>query len=123
MLNNFDKKAKPFKVPENYFENLNKEIMVKIPDKKRVKIMPLWKKTLPWVAVAAASIGIIFYSGILNPTIESGNSTMPNTNLASTSDQLSSSISAKIDEDEFYEYIENETTESAYKDMFYNDYN
>lgn len=48
MLDNFDKSKKPFKVPENYFENFNNRIMDQLPSKEepKAKIVPLWRKGL-----------------------------------------------------------------------------
>ena len=67
MLNsaeNIDNKN-PFKVPENYFGNFKKDIMLQIatlePEKKVVATpkITLWRKTLSWSAVAATFFGAV----------------------------------------------------------------
>lgn len=54
MLESFDKNKNPFKVPENYFEGLTKDIMSSLPAQEvKAKRVVLWKKMLPWTGVAA----------------------------------------------------------------------
>lgn len=59
-LNEIDKTKNPFKVPENYFETLNEEIMSRLPEKEFVAAPPvtMWEKVKPWVYLAAMFIGI-----------------------------------------------------------------
>lgn len=109
MLDNFDKTKNPFKVPENYFENFNSSIMEKLPAKEnKAKIVPLWKKVLPWTAAAAIFCGVLFTTGVLKKS----NPADPN---AAISSNLSSSL-----EDDYYLFLEDEVVKSQYKEMVYN---
>lgn len=50
----------PFKVPENYFENLTSEVMNKLPEREqqvRMKEPTLWDKVKPWTYMAAMFVG------------------------------------------------------------------
>ncbi|MBK5721616.1 hypothetical protein JGH11_12115 [Dysgonomonas sp. Marseille-P4677] len=109
MLDSLDKKKNPFKVPENYFENFNAEIMSKLPEKQiqKRKIVPLWKKVVPWTAAAAVFCGVIFSTGILNKT---------------TSDPVpvTSSALASSEEEDYYLFLEDEVVRSQYKEIMYN---
>ena len=51
-------KENPFKVPEGYFENIEKRVMDNLPEidtssKTVAKEIPLWKRLRPYVAAAA----------------------------------------------------------------------
>ncbi|MDR1881754.1 MAG: hypothetical protein LBR26_03110 [Prevotella sp.] len=111
MLDNFDKKKNPFKVPENYFENFNAEIMGKLPEKqsKKTKIVPLWKKVLSWTAAAAVFCGVIFSTGILNKK-NTPSALVP---------AAASAIASSSDEDDYYLFLEDEVVKSRYRDMVY----
>ncbi|MFV0539099.1 MAG: hypothetical protein ACK5M3_17300 [Dysgonomonas sp.] len=115
MLDNLDKNKNPFKVPENYFQNFNAEIMEKLPAKeiKTAKIVPLWKKVIPWTAVAAAFVGILFLTGILDQGSQSDPDSIPVT--VSTS-----GIASSEEEDFYYSFLENEVVKAKYKEMLYN---
>ncbi len=108
MLDNFDKTKNPFKVPENYFENFNREIMGSLPAKEnKAKIIPLWKKVLPWTAAAAIFCGVLFTTGVL----EKSSKADPNVTI---SPNLSSSL-----EDDYFLFLEDEVVKSQYKEMVY----
>lgn len=104
MLNNLDKKTNPFKVPENYFENFKTEMMDKLPEKKAIKVVPLWKKVLPWASVAAVFIGVVSYMGFFNRP-------------SSTTKMADYALY----EDDYLNFVEEQSTESVYKAMFYED--
>lgn len=110
MLESFDKKKNPFEVPENYFENFNAEIMSKLPEKQleKTKIVPLWKKVMPWTAAAAVFCGVIFSTGILDKS--------------TTADPVSiaSSAFASSDEEDYYAFLEDEVVKSRYNEIMYN---
>ncbi|MFT3992910.1 MAG: hypothetical protein QM660_01280 [Dysgonomonas sp.] len=110
MLEKIDKKKNPFKVPENYFESFNAGIMDKLPEttKTTAKIVPLWKKTLSWAAVAAVFCGVIFSTGILNKKSTTDKNAISSTGLASSL------------EDDYYMFLEDEVTKSQYRDMLFN---
>lgn len=108
MLDNFDKTKSPFKVPENYFENFNREIMESLPAKEnKAKIIPLWKKVLPWTAAAAIFCGVIFTTGVLDKSSKADSN-------VTISPNLSSSL-----EDDYFLFLEDEVVKSQYKEMVY----
>lgn len=51
----------PFKVPENYFENLTSEVMSKLPESSepafKQKESTTWDRIKPWMYMAAMFIG------------------------------------------------------------------
>ncbi|MDR1090546.1 MAG: hypothetical protein LBL79_05665 [Prevotella sp.] len=111
MLDNFDKTKNPFKVPENYFEDFNRSIMESLPAKEnKARIIPLWKKVLPWTTAAAIFCGVLFTIGVL----EKNNTTDPK---AAISPNLSSSL-----EDDYFLFLEDEVIKSQYKEMVYSSY-
>lgn len=110
MLEKIEKKTLPFKIPENYFEKFNADIMDKLPvtEKKTAKIVPLWKKILPWTAIAAVFCGVIFSTGILKEKkVVTGTESVANTGLASSM------------EDDYYMFLEDEVINSKYNDMLF----
>lgn len=120
MLNNFDKNKNPFKVPENYFENFNSKMMEQLPEKEenKAKIVPLWKKVLPWTAVAAALFGILFSVGLFDKTDVS-----PDKVLAEQKKDNIETLDAYLDEDDvedYYLFLQDEVRKSQYKEMLYN---
>ncbi len=111
MLDNFDKTKNPFKVPENYFENFNREIMENLPPKEnKAKIIPLWKKVLPWTAAAAIFCGVLFTTGVLE---KSSKADSANTNV-----NISSNLSSSL-EDDYFLFLEDEVVKSQYDEMVY----
>jgi hypothetical protein len=109
MLDKFDKTKNPFKVPENYFEDFNRSIMESLPAKEsKAKIIPLWKKVLPWTAAAAIFCGVLFTTGVLDKSSKAD----PNVII---SPNLSSSL-----EDDYFLFLEDEVIKSQYKEMVYN---
>jgi len=119
MLDNLDKNKKPFKVPENYFQDFNAEIMGKLPVKENVTVkrIPLWKKVVPWTAVAAAFIGVLFLTGIF----DRGASVDPTAVMSQNNDQTdNSSFVLSEEEDIYYAFIEDEIVKARYKEMMLN---
>ena len=111
MLNNIEKNN-PFRVPENYFQNISSEIMAQIPEKEqKKKIVPLWKTITRWSAVAAAFVGVAFIGAnyMDNSTTEEN---VPNT---SNQEQLASI------QNDYFLFVEDETSQSDYYDVFYSD--
>jgi hypothetical protein len=111
MLDNIDKKKNPFKIPENYFENFNAGIMGKLPEKqaKKAKIVPLWKKALPWTAAAAILCRVIFTPGVLK---ENNKSVKPAASITSGS-------TSSVDEDDYYGFLEDEVAKAYRYDGLY----
>jgi len=121
MLNNFDKNKNPFKVPENYFENFNSRIMEQLPEKEeyKIKIVPLWKKVLPWTAVAAALFGILFSVGLFDNNTDVN----PDKVLAQQKKDNVESVDTYLDEDDiedYYLFLQDEVQKYQYKEMLYN---
>lgn len=107
MLNDIEKKN-PFKVPENYFENFNLEIMDKLPEKDRqVKKVPLWRTITKWSAAAAILVAV---SLVGVNYIESSHTQQR------TAEKDENRVSL---ENDYYQFIEDEATLTAYKDSFY----
>lgn len=53
----------PFTVPEGYFENFTKELMNKLPEKKRIAVpeeITTWQRIKPWIYMAAMFCGLMF---------------------------------------------------------------
>ncbi len=119
MLDNLNKSKNPFKVPENYFQNFNAEMMDKLPAKENVAVkkVPLWKMVIPWTAVAAAFIGgVLFLTGVFNRNTTSD----PTIVIAETDNTNDPSIVLSEEEDIFYAFLEDEVLKAQYKEMMYN---
>lgn len=112
MLDNLNK-TNPFKVPENYFENFNSQIMEQLPSKKegesKAKIIPLWKKIVPLTAVAAMLLGVVVYTGFLFDKFNGVN----------VNAGADTNYTASVTENELYQMMEDEITASAYEDVMY----
>lgn len=120
MLNNIDKKKTPFKVPENYFENFNSRIMEQLPVKEenKAKIVPLWKKVLPWTAVAAALFGVLFSVGLFDTTEVNADKVLAEQK--SNDIESVGAYSDADDEEDYYLFLQDEVRKSQFKEMFYN---
>lgn len=121
MLDSFDKKKNPFKVPENYFENFNASIMEKLPEKKTsAKIVPLWKKVLPWTAVAAVLCGIILNWNTITDRQQTQLIAEQETQPVKTS--VNTTGLASVSEEDFYLFVEDQVRASAVKEMMSTDF-
>lgn len=118
----------PFKVPENYFAQFNKEIMNKLPE--REPLLPvnvsLWSRVKPWIYLAAMFIGISFtinwMLNVKNRSIERAES-VANKQIAaeiSISDNYWSTV--HITEEEFYQYLEEQLIDDRHFDYIYDHY-
>ncbi len=108
MLENIDKKN-PFRAPENYFEDFHADIMNKISEEPKAKIVPLWKRVIPWASVAAVVTGAILSIGIFTdaPSDKTAQS------VADT--EFSPVIYAStVEEDDFFLYLEDELIKDSY---------
>lgn len=57
-------RKRPFKVPENYFENFTADFMSRLPEREASVVkMNLWKRYRTMVAAAACFIGLATLSG------------------------------------------------------------
>ncbi|PXV63859.1 hypothetical protein CLV62_112108 [Dysgonomonas alginatilytica] len=113
MLNNIEKNN-PFRVPENYFQNFNEEIMNKLPEKKeQKKIVPLWKSVGKWVAAAAVVTGI----AVLGTNYMENHS--PDINNFSKESYAPADENLVSLENDYYQFLEDEATQLVYKDAVY----
>ena len=102
------KKKNSFKVPEGYFENLTDQIMAQLPEKEaKPQVISLWGRTKPWLYAAAMIAGVAL---LVRSFVGSPEQSKTNLNLTSSAD-----IEA------FYQYYEDELTNSLYHDAFYLD--
>jgi hypothetical protein len=121
-------KTDPFKVPDNYFEQFNREIMNRLPAIKTSEFqpVPLREKVKPWIYMAAMFVGMFFIIQFLtknagnqstrsSATYDSG---MQSATLAS--DKYWSTV--EITEEEFYQYLEDQLSEDEYYDYIYNEF-
>ncbi|HML64093.1 MAG TPA: hypothetical protein PKC55_04605 [Dysgonomonas sp.] len=120
MLDNFDKSKKPFKVPENYFESFNNRIMDQLPSKEepKVKIVPLWKKVLPWTAAAAAIVGVLFTVGVFDRNNMPSGKEYANQKTDMTGETIA--YTSAQDEEDYYLFLQDEVRKSQFKEMLYN---
>ena len=52
----------PFSVPDHYFENFSRNLMVKLPEKEPLPLPEeptLWQRVKPWIYMAAMFCGIM----------------------------------------------------------------
>ena len=107
----------PFKVPENYFLQLNESIMAKLPEKEApvIRKVTMWEKTKPWVYLAAMFLGLFFIIKVLTTNTQT-NSSEKNTASTSISQQDYWS-DVKISEEEFFNYIEAQFVDENYYDL------
>ena len=113
----------PFTVPENYFLNVNDEIMSRLPEKKKVvpEKVTMWKKIEPWFYMAAMFIGAFFMIQTLQNT--AGKKSSASEDIVTFSDANAGEShwsNVQISEEEFYEYLEEQLINDGYYDYMYN---
>ncbi|MDD3788579.1 MAG: hypothetical protein PHO94_07775 [Petrimonas sp.] len=124
-INNLESinKANPFKVPENYFAQFNKEIMDRLPEKEApvTKTVPMWDRVKPWVYMAAMFVGLFFTIQLL--TKNRADDSKVN---ASSQHTLINQVpvdkywsTVQMTEEEFYKYLEEQLAEDGYYDYMY----
>ena len=126
-LKDIDKNKTPFKVPDNYFENFNEEIMNLLPEKEfqaPVKIT-MWDRAKPWVYMAAMFLGLYFMINFL--TNNNGAADVQEPVVAEQSVEGATSTSSywstvHITEEEFYNYLEDQLIDDGYYDYMYDQY-
>lgn len=126
-LQDIDKNKTPFKVPDNYFENFNEEIMNLLPEKEfqePVKIT-MWDRAKPWVYMAAMFLGLYFMINFL--TNSKGGTDVQEPVVAEQSIEGATSTSSywstvHITEEEFYNYLEDQLIDDGYYDYMYDQY-
>lgn len=106
MLDNIEKKN-PFKTPENYFERFNADIMSSLPQENKAKVVPLWKPIAKWASIAAVMTGVAVIGANF---LDSNEKTDRNQSVTNTSYSI---------EDDYYAFIEEEATQSLYRDAIF----
>lgn len=121
MLDKYDKNRNPFKVPDNYFEGLTKDIMKSLPakeDVKQAKKVTLWKKVLPWVGVAAA-VTVIAISANL---FKNSTSLMAEQDMDENKIEISTNSDQHLayrDVEDYFLFMEEEAEEAEYIDLLF----
>lgn len=126
-------KTNPFKVPENYFEKFNEEIMNHLPDKEyaepqivTTQIVTMWDRVKPWVYMAAMFVGLyITINFLTNSRSNSNVSTDPVVTQQVISDYTNPESywsNVHITEEEFYLYLEEQLIDDGYFDYMYDQY-
>ena len=126
-LQETDNSKTPFKVPDNYFENFNEEIMNLLPEKEfkaPVKIT-MWDRVKPWAYMAAMFLGLYFMINFL--TNNNGSSASQETVVAEQITEGASPTAnywstVHITEEEFYEYLEDQLIDDGFYDYMYDQY-
>ena len=97
----------PFKVPENFFSQINETIMANLPEKEVPVIEPvsMWEKTRPWLYMAAMFLSLFFTIKVL-------------TSNSSSEQEYWSDV--EISEEEFFDYLETQFVEENYYDLVHN---
>lgn len=126
-LQDIDNSKTPFKVPDNYFENFNEEIMNLLPEKEfkePVKIT-MWDRVKPWAYMAAMFLGLYFMINFL--TNKNGSSATQEAVVAEQITEGSTPTAnywstVHITEEEFYEYLEDQLIDDGFYDYMYDQY-
>jgi len=100
----------PFKVPEGYFEGLSERIMSQLPERvnESPRKLSLWAHAQPWAYMAAMFCGIALMVNLVNRSPRQPEA--QGLNLISSADM-----------EDFYQYYEEQITNSIYNDAFYLD--
>lgn len=116
-------KTNPFKVPENYFAQLNEEIMNRLPEKKlpEPKNIPLWDKVKPWVYMAAMFVGLFFTIEFLTRNDERAKAIRTVSSQQESINRQNQKYwsNLQVTEEEFYQYLEDQVTEDGFYDYVY----
>lgn len=119
MLDKFDKKENPFTVPQNYFEELTKNVMTNLPQQetKQMKRVALWKKAVA-CAAAAAVAGILVL--VVNPFGEVPNMLM--TQNGEDAEMVKTQPDMAYNESEdFFLFLEDESLEAQYEEVLFDE--
>ncbi|MEN9919281.1 MAG: hypothetical protein RL662_1717 [Bacteroidota bacterium] len=116
MLNNIDRKN-PFIVPQNYFENINDQILHNLPSEELevTKKVSLFRPIAKWASIAAVISGLLFLG-----VDYFQDDTRVNFGVALSSANEIGKESVAI-EDEYYLFLEDQAARIAYKDDYYSD--
>lgn len=108
------------KFPKITFENFNNRIMEQLPSKEepKAKIVPLWKKVLPWTAAAAAIVGILFTVGVFDKNNMPSDKQYANQKTDMTGETIA--YTSAEDEEDYYLFLQDEVRKSQFKEMLYN---
>lgn len=98
----------PFKVPENYFSEVNEKIMASLPEKEApvIQHISMWDKAKPWLYMAAMFLGLFFTTKLLITT--------------TNSNQQEYWSDVEISEEEFFDYVATQFVDENYYDLVQN---
>jgi len=105
----------PFRLPDDYFEDFHNNIMLKIPGDNKAKSVPLWRKIVPWSAVAAVLCGAIFSISYLT----SGQKSPLSKADTQTEKPMQDMYASSSYEDDYYLFIEDEILKDSYVNTFF----
>ncbi len=120
-------KTNPFKVPVNYFQNFNKEVMSRLPEREFTPpvVVSMWDRVKPWIYLAAMFIGLYITINFLVNKSDSSTSDEPivtqqsQQKITNTENYWST---VHITEEEFYGYLEEQLIDESYFDLMYDQY-
>ena len=100
----------PFKVPEGYFEGLSDRIMSQLPERpaESPRKINLWTRVQPWIYMAAMLCGIALILNLMNRSPQQ-------------IDTQGFNLMSSADMEDYYQYYEEQSTNSIYNDAFYID--
>ena len=115
--------ANPFKVPENYFAQVNEEIMNRLPEKEAVVSTPtitMWSRVKPLLYMAAMFAGLYLCFNILtrNDNFNIGQ-TAQNQAFVESTDNNNFWATVHITEEEFFQFIEQQVLEEQVREFMY----
>ena len=110
----------PFKVPENYFAQLNESIMAKLPEKEApvINTVSLWDKSKTWLYMAAMFLGLFFTVKVLTTNTQTKSSDNNTASISISQQEYWSDV--EISEDEFFDYLEAQFVDENYYDLVHN---
>jgi hypothetical protein len=99
----------PFKAPEGYFEHLSDRMVSQLPERIVESPQPLgiWQRMQPWIYMAAMFCGVALMINVLRSPHPSGSSGL--------------NLSSSADIEDFYQYYEEQLTNSLYNEAIYVD--
>jgi len=100
----------PFKVPEGYFDGLTDRIMSQLPERISEPFQPIsfWERAQPYLYIAAMFCGATLMINLLTRSPQ--RATASDFNLLSLADM-----------EDFYQYYEEQVTNSMYNDAIFID--
>ena len=108
----------PFKVPEGYFAQFNKEIMNRLPEKSETsatKRISMWDRAKPLLYIAAMFAGVYFSITLLTNNERFNYLTAQQE--AEQQQTESQWANVQISEREFFQFVEDQLAEFRFREM------